>query len=52
MIKDLKADIDLHTNKLISTLRRLQNEDGGFKGYYCHDSTSGVWATAEIVHNV
>jgi hypothetical protein len=35
---------------MIDKLKSLQHSDGGFKAFYCHDTVSGVWSTAEIVH--
>ena len=46
------ALIDQRLALLVTRLEHLQNADGGFKGFYTHDSSSGVWSTAEILHNV
>src|ERR1017187_1297039 len=46
VVRGISAKIALMVDKL----KTLQNPDGGFKAFYCHDITSGVWATAEIVH--
>jgi hypothetical protein len=50
IVEDLRAELDSHLSTLLAKLRILQNSDGGFKAYHCHDTDSGVWATAEIVH--
>jgi len=51
MLSELLAEIESKLNSMRAKLVSLQNPDGGFKGYYCHDTVSGVWATAEIVHS-
>src|SRR5437762_3605181 len=51
MLSELLAEIESKLNSIRAKLVSLQNPDGGFKGYYCHDTVSGVWATAEIVHS-
>lgn len=51
MLSELLAEIEAKLNLMRAKLISLQNSDGGFKGYYCHDTVSGVWATSEIVHS-
>ncbi len=52
MLDTLNSEIQTRVGALLSKLRTLQNDDGGFKAYYCHDSCSGVWTSAEILHIV
>ena len=33
-------------------LASLQNEDGGFRAFDCHDRESGMWTTATVVHSL
>lgn len=51
MPAELVNEIDSQLALMQKHLVGLQNQDGGFKGFYCHDVSSGLWTTAEIVHN-
>lgn len=50
MATELIEQMDVQLALMMRKLATLQNPDGGFKGFYCHDTVSGVWSTAEIVH--
>lgn len=50
MLSELLGEIEAKLRLMQAKLASLQNPDGGFKGFYCHDIVSGVWSTAEIVH--
>ncbi len=52
MLTEHLRDISTSIERMRTKLRSLQRPDGGFPGYYIHDTCSGVWSTAEIVHAI
>ncbi|MGH9441751.1 MAG: prenyltransferase/squalene oxidase repeat-containing protein [Thermoanaerobaculia bacterium] len=48
-LKQRVAEVEEKLQLLKGALLALQNEDGGFRGYYCHDTHSGNWTTAEAM---
>lgn len=51
-VQELLNSVDELIQQLNKSLKNLQNEDGGFKGYYVYDTESGIWTTAEILQNL
>jgi hypothetical protein len=52
MVPEYINEIDAKIALMRGRLASLQNEDGGFRAFYCHDRESGMWTTATVVHSL